>query len=77
MDDSSRQVRRGFFLSVITVVWNIVEGGSVTVRLYEQNGNVVLDVTDTGIGISAHDQQQLFTRFYRVERAANIRGISI
>lgn len=26
MDDSSRQVRRGFFLSIITVVWNIVEG---------------------------------------------------
>ena len=56
---------------------NTSEGGSVTVRLYEQNGNVVLDVTDTGIGISAHDQQQLFTRFYRVERAANIRGIGL
>jgi signal transduction histidine kinase len=56
---------------------NTSEGGSVTVRLYEQNGNVVLDVTDTGIGISAHDQQRLFTRFYRVERAANIRGIGL
>jgi signal transduction histidine kinase len=53
------------------------EGGSVTVRLYEQDGNVILDVTDTGIGISARDQQQLFTRFYRVETAANIRGIGL
>jgi signal transduction histidine kinase len=56
---------------------NTSEGGSVTVRLYEQDGNVVLDVTDTGIGISAHNQQRLFTRFYRVERAANIRGIGL
>jgi signal transduction histidine kinase len=56
---------------------NTSEGGSVTVRLYEQNGNVVLDVTDTGIGISANDQQRLFTRFYRVERAANVRGIGL
>jgi signal transduction histidine kinase len=56
---------------------NTSEGGSVSVRLYEQSGNVVLDVTDTGIGISAHDQQQLFTRFYRVERTANIRGIGL
>jgi signal transduction histidine kinase len=56
---------------------NTSEGGSVTVRLYEQNGKVVLDVTDTGIGISANDQQRLFTRFYRVERAANIRGIGL
>jgi signal transduction histidine kinase len=56
---------------------NTSEGGSVNVRLHEQNGNVVLDITDTGIGISAHDQQQLFTRFYRVETAANIRGIGL
>jgi signal transduction histidine kinase len=56
---------------------NTSEGGSVTVRLYERDGDVILDVTDTGVGISAHHQQKLFTRFYRVERAANIRGIGL
>jgi signal transduction histidine kinase len=53
------------------------EGDSVTVHLYEQNGDVVLDVTDTGIGISQEDQEELFTRFYRVERATTIRGIGL
>jgi signal transduction histidine kinase len=53
------------------------EGDSVTVRLYEQNGNIVLDVTDTGMGISQEDQEQLFTRFYRVERATPVRGIGL
>jgi signal transduction histidine kinase len=53
------------------------EGGTVSVQLYEQNGSVVLDVTDTGIGISKDDLQQLFTRFYRVERATEIRGIGL
>jgi two-component system sensor histidine kinase VicK len=53
------------------------EGDSVTVRLYKQNGNVVLDVTDTGMGISEEDLQQLFTRFFRVERATTIRGIGL
>ena len=53
------------------------EGGSVSVRLYEQNGNVVLDVADTGIGISEKDQEELFTRFYRVERATEVRGIGL
>jgi signal transduction histidine kinase len=53
------------------------EGGSVTVRLYEQDGKVVLDVADTGIGISQEYLQQLFTRFYRVERATEIRGIGL
>jgi two-component system phosphate regulon sensor histidine kinase PhoR len=53
------------------------EDGSVSVRLYEQNGQVVLDVTDTGIGISEKDQEELFTRFYRVERATEVRGIGL
>jgi two-component system, OmpR family, sensor histidine kinase VicK len=53
------------------------EGGSVSVRLYEQDGNVVFDVTDTGIGISEKDQEELFTRFYRVERATEVRGIGL
>jgi signal transduction histidine kinase len=53
------------------------EGGRVSVRLYEQNGSVVLDVADTGIGIAEEDLQQLFTRFYRVERATEIRGIGL
>ena len=53
------------------------EGGSVSVRLYEQNGDVVLDVADTGIGISKKDQEELFTRFYRVERATEVRGIGL
>jgi two-component system sensor histidine kinase VicK len=53
------------------------EGDSVTVRLYEQNGHVVLDVSDTGVGISEEDLQQLFTRFFRVERATTIRGIGL
>jgi signal transduction histidine kinase len=64
--------------NLIRNAWqNTSEGGSVTVRLYEQDGHMIIDVTDTGIGISTHDQQKLFTRFYRVERAANIRGIGL
>jgi two-component system phosphate regulon sensor histidine kinase PhoR len=53
------------------------EDGSVSVRLYERNGTVVLDVADTGIGISEKDQEELFTRFYRVERATEVRGIGL
>lgn len=65
-------------VSLIRNAWQYTsEGDSVTVRLHEQNGNVVLDVTDTGIGISEEDLQQLFTRFYRVERATPVRGIGL
>jgi signal transduction histidine kinase len=54
-------------------------GGTVTVRLSEQDGHIVLDVADTGIGISAKDQEQLFTRFYRVTNMPpeDVRGLGV
>lgn len=54
-------------------------GGTVTLHLSEQDGHVVLDVTDTGIGISEKDQEQLFTRFYRVTNMPpeDVRGLGV
>jgi PAS domain S-box-containing protein len=55
------------------------EGGSVTVRLRRDEGQAVLEVTDTGMGISAADQEHLFERFFRAERATEkaIPGIGL
>ena len=54
-------------------------GGSVTLRLYGRNGQVVLDIADTGIGISPEDQKRLFARFYRVTGATedDVRGVGL
>ncbi len=40
-------------------------GGTVTCSLEEAEGSVVLCCSDQGIGISASDQEQLFTEFFR------------
>jgi signal transduction histidine kinase len=45
------------------------EGGAVQVSLVERDGFVRLEVTDSGIGISADDQHRLFQRFFRAESA--------
>jgi signal transduction histidine kinase len=42
-------------------------GGQVIVRLQQQNGEVCLDIEDTGIGLSPIDQPFLFTRFFRAQ----------
>ena len=42
-------------------------GGSVTIRARQDGEEVVVSVIDTGIGISAEDQEKLFTKFYRVD----------
>jgi PAS domain S-box-containing protein len=55
------------------------EGGQVAVRTTSDNGNVVLEVADHGIGIPAEQQQHLFQRFFRGSNAAEraIQGTGI
>ena len=59
------------------VVFNLVENavkynvpqGSVGIRLQGDERNVSLTVSDTGIGIPEEDRQNIFSRFYRVDKA--------
>jgi signal transduction histidine kinase len=46
------------------------DGGSVGVRLAQHNGHLRLDVSDTGIGIPAAEQERLFERFFRTAAAS-------
>jgi len=43
------------------------EGGKISVSAEVTNGQVQVDVADTGTGISAQDQKKLFTKFFRVD----------
>jgi len=45
------------------------DGGHVDVRVFPQNGDVAIEVADTGIGISAKEQTQLFQKFFRTSAA--------
>ena len=44
-------------------------GGSVQVRTLTGKDSITVEVTDTGIGISAEDIANIFNRFYRAESA--------
>jgi two-component system phosphate regulon sensor histidine kinase PhoR len=45
------------------------EGGRVAIALAADGEVAHLEVADTGIGLSAVDQERVFERFYRVDRA--------
>ncbi len=43
--------------------------GKVDLNIYKKNDKVVIEVIDTGIGISKEDQERIFERFYRVDKS--------
>ena len=45
------------------------EKGSIWVTSEKNGGNVLVKVRDTGIGISKEEQEQIFKRFYRVDKS--------
>ncbi len=40
----------------------------IRVRAYQENGRLIFDVEDNGIGIALREQKRIFRRFYQVDR---------
>jgi two-component system phosphate regulon sensor histidine kinase PhoR len=68
MADKTRMVQ-----AVINLLTNAInygrEGGHCTVKAFEMDDQVVVEVTDDGIGISREHLPRLFERFYRVGKS--------
>jgi heavy metal sensor kinase len=45
------------------------EGGEVSVSVMRQDGHAILEVADTGLGMSPSDLPHVFERFYRTDKA--------
>lgn len=45
------------------------DGGNITCRLLETHKNVIISITDEGMGIPKKDVKKVFERFFRVDKA--------
>jgi signal transduction histidine kinase len=61
-----------FERAIINLVENAIKftpaGGSVCLSSYRQDGNLLFEVADTGVGISEALQARVFDRFYRAKQ---------
>jgi signal transduction histidine kinase len=48
------------------------EGGTVTVNVAAEDGDMRLVVADTGIGVPVEEQGQVFSRFFRASTATRL-----
>jgi len=65
-----QKLRQLILILVDNAVKYTPEGGKITVRMEaSEKEKVRFSVQDTGIGISAEDQEKIFDRFYRVDKA--------
>ncbi|MDY7076136.1 MAG: ATP-binding protein [Chloroflexota bacterium] len=79
VDADSRRLRWAIIHLVRNALQYTPAGGSVTLRLSGQDDQVVLDIIDTGIGISSEDLEHLFSRFHRVTNMPedDVRGLGV
>lgn len=54
-------------------------GGKITVRLFRRVGHIYIRITDTGVGIAARDQKEMFKQFTRLpnEMSQQVGGTGI
>ncbi|ANR71347.1 two-component sensor histidine kinase [Selenomonas sp. oral taxon 126] len=68
-----QKIRQLILILVDNAVKYTPEHGRITVSVQEEKGGVQLSVADTGIGIAPEDQERIFDRFYRVDKARSRR----
>ncbi|MDO6388964.1 ATP-binding protein [Pontibacter sp. BT731] len=84
-DDEDRLIVKGNDALLLIAIVNVLEnaakfspkGEYSTVRLSADRREVVLQVTDKGVGIAPHDLRHVFVPFFRANNVRNINGHGI
>jgi PAS domain S-box-containing protein len=74
---NARDLQAAFQDLVRNAIQYTPSGGAVTVRSLLAGDEVIVDVSDTGIGIAPDDLPRIFERFFRAEKARTERGAGL
>jgi two-component system, NtrC family, nitrogen regulation sensor histidine kinase NtrY len=77
IDADAVLLHRAFQNLVLNALDAMPAGGSLTLRTSNQNGNVRIEITDTGIGLSQEECSRLFTPYYTTKQQGTGLGLAI
>ena len=69
VEGNPEHLRRIFYNVLENAIKYTPEGGHISLQCRTENKRVVVEITDTGIGISEKDVPKVFERFYRSDQA--------
>ncbi|MBK8137005.1 MAG: hypothetical protein IPK52_14440 [Chloroflexi bacterium] len=73
MKFNSEMIQRALQNLVVNALNYTLDGGTVMIRVHQEEAHAIIDVVDTGIGIPAEHIDNIFQRFYRVDNARTTR----
>ncbi len=71
------RIRQVFINVIDNAVKYSSDGDTVTIKAYEEEGNVIVSVTDTGVGIKGSDLAKVKTKFYKANHTRRGSGIGL
>ena len=71
------RIRQVFINVIDNAVKYSSEGATVTIKAYESGENVIVSVSDTGLGIKASDLAKVKTKFYKANHTRRGSGIGL
>jgi signal transduction histidine kinase len=77
MEGDERKIKQILFNLLSNAVKFTPSGGTVTLAARAEGEQVVISVHDTGIGISAEDQEKIFEEFYQVGASRTQEGTGL
>ncbi len=79
MMTADERLIKQILINLINNAIKFTHEGSVSVKAFTKGGNAVIEVKDTGIGISEEDQKRIFKDFHRVETGltSNYEGVGL
>jgi signal transduction histidine kinase len=73
-DDRVRQI---LFNLISNSIKYSSPGGYIKITAHEENNNLIVEIQDTGRGMSEDDQKKLFQPYYRIEGRERLSGLGL